>query len=194
MAYYPHTLHGAFGNDIYVEESGPMAIDGSASLLTDVQKQIKGECDKLAVCAENWAVGSYAYLFKSTRLNFFASPEIAIRVSLDDALACDEINEDIIAILLILLRATRAPKRHGGIATVCNEIAAMLIEKNRAYGNSALDPIRVFSKASPVEQILVRIDDKLSRLSRGQAAGEDVEKDLIGYLVLLRIARGQNDG
>jgi hypothetical protein len=68
----------------------------------------------------------------------------------------------------------------------------MLVAKNKAYGNSALSPIRKFSKASSVEQILVRIDDKLSRLARGQSAGEDVEKDLIGYLVLLQIARGQN--
>lgn len=65
----------------------------------------------------------------------------------------------------------------------------MLIEKNCVYGNSALAPVRVFSRASTVEQILVRIDDKLSRLARGSAAGEDVEKDLLGYLVLLRIAR-----
>ena len=39
-----------------------------------------------------------------------------------------------------------------------------------------------------MEQIRVRIDDKLSRLARGQAAGEDVVLDLIGYLVLLRVA------
>jgi hypothetical protein len=65
----------------------------------------------------------------------------------------------------------------------------MLIEKNHAYGDSALDPVRIFSKADPVEQIKVRIDDKLSRLARGAAAGEDVERDLIGYLVLLRVAR-----
>ena len=71
----------------------------------------------------------------------------------------------------------------------CNDIAEMLCEKNAAYGDSALDPLRVFSKADPVEQILVRIDDKLSRLKRGQAAGEDVERDLIGYLILLRITR-----
>jgi hypothetical protein len=75
------------------------------------------------------------------------------------------------------------------ITATCNDVRAMLLRKNAAYGDSALDPVRVFSKASTVEQILVRIDDKLSRLSRGAADGEDVEQDLIGYLVLLRIAR-----
>jgi hypothetical protein len=69
------------------------------------------------------------------------------------------------------------------------QIGDMLIEKNKAYGNSALEPVRVFSRATPIEQLLVRIDDKLSRLARGSDAGEDVELDLVGYLVLLRIAR-----
>lgn len=69
-----------------------------------------------------------------------------------------------------------------------NAVADMLIAKNKAYGNSALDPVRFFSQASPVEQIKVRLDDKLSRLARGHAAGEDVPKDMLGYLILLRIA------
>lgn len=75
------------------------------------------------------------------------------------------------------------------ISEECDAIKALLLEKNVAYGNSAIDPVRVFSKASPEEQILVRLDDKLSRLARGNAAGEDVVLDLIGYLVLLRVAR-----
>lgn len=78
------------------------------------------------------------------------------------------------------------------IAEVCDEIKELLLEKNRAYGNSALNPVRIFSKASAVEQINVRIDDKLSRLVRGQTAGEDVEFDLIGYLVLKRVWRKMN--
>lgn len=75
------------------------------------------------------------------------------------------------------------------IRAVCSELAEMLVAKNKAYGNSALDPVRIFSKASPIEQILVRLDDKLSRLARGKAAGEDVVQDLLGYLVLYRVAQ-----
>ena len=75
------------------------------------------------------------------------------------------------------------------IAEECMLLRTMLIEKNRAYGNSAISPLRVFSKADPEEQIRVRLDDKLSRLMRGSAAGEDVELDLMGYLILLRVAR-----
>lgn len=71
----------------------------------------------------------------------------------------------------------------------CDDLREMLLAKNAAYGDSALSPLRIFSKASPVEQLLVRIDDKLSRLARGSAAGEDVVLDLLGYLILLRVAR-----
>lgn len=72
---------------------------------------------------------------------------------------------------------------------VLADLRSFLIAKNQAYGNSALEPVRVFSKADPVEQLRVRIDDKLSRLFRGEAAGEDTELDLLGYLTLLQVAR-----
>jgi len=75
------------------------------------------------------------------------------------------------------------------ISAECREVERVLLEKNAAYGNSALEPVRIFSKADATEQIRVRIDDKLSRLARGYAAGEDVVLDLIGYLLLLRVAQ-----
>jgi len=76
------------------------------------------------------------------------------------------------------------------IAQVCDDIKALLLEKNTKYGDSALNPVRVMSQASPVEQILVRIDDKLSRIKHGNILedDEDVVSDLIGYFVLLKIA------
>ena len=73
---------------------------------------------------------------------------------------------------------------------IVNNITKMLIEKNRKYGNSALEPQRIFSKASAIEQIKVRIDDKLSRMKNQQNdEDEDVISDLIGYLILLKIAK-----
>lgn len=67
-----------------------------------------------------------------------------------------------------------------------NSLLEILLEKNAAYGNSAFEPVRVFSKCEPDEQINVRLDDKMSRLMRGHNAGEDVELDLVGYIVLKR--------
>jgi hypothetical protein len=75
------------------------------------------------------------------------------------------------------------------IADKCDTLKAMLLEKNKDYGNSALDPVRIFSRADPIEQIRVRIDDKLSRLMRGgEFPGEDTIKDLLGYLILLQVS------
>jgi hypothetical protein len=76
------------------------------------------------------------------------------------------------------------------IAAICEDVKELLLYKNQKYGNSALEPARIFSKASAVEQLLVRIDDKLNRIQKGAgllSEDEDVIMDLIGYLVLLKI-------
>lgn len=66
----------------------------------------------------------------------------------------------------------------------------LALAKNEAYGDSALHPVRIFSNGDALAGIDARIDDKLSRVKHApEAFGEDVEADLIGYLVLRRIAR-----
>ena len=67
------------------------------------------------------------------------------------------------------------------------QLRTMLIAKNQAYGDSALNPVRIFSKADPIEQLKVRLDDKLSRIARGSEMGEDVINDMIGYLLIYKI-------
>ena len=79
------------------------------------------------------------------------------------------------------------------IGPVCDEIKDMLITKNKSYGDSALNPVRIFSISDNIEQLHVRIDDKLSRITRGGAfIGDNDIDDLIGYLILLKIARELN--
>lgn len=68
-----------------------------------------------------------------------------------------------------------------------NKIADILISKNKQYANSALDPIRVFSRADRMEQLRVRADDKLSRIRNGDTS-EDALTDLAGYIILMKIA------
>ena len=76
------------------------------------------------------------------------------------------------------------------VRKVLSDLGDLLVEKNRKYGDAALNPKRLFSRASPVEQIRVRMDDKLSRVANQQPdEDEDPEWDLMGYLVLLRIAK-----
>lgn len=79
------------------------------------------------------------------------------------------------------------------VLAITHDIALMLIGKNKKYGNSALEPIRIFSKSDSIEQINVRIDDKLSRIKNAnELEDEDVISDLIGYLVLLKLKRNEN--
>jgi hypothetical protein len=82
-------------------------------------------------------------------------------------------------------------KTKTAIVHVCEDIKTMLLAKNEKYGNSALEPKRIFSQSSSTEQIMVRIDDKLSRIATTKALGgpdEDTLSDLIGYLILLKVA------
>lgn len=76
---------------------------------------------------------------------------------------------------------------------VLNQVGVMLREKNRKYGNSALDPVRIFSKQSSIEGLKIRIDDKLSRIRNGASdEDEDPLNDLIGYLILYKIKIGES--
>jgi len=83
------------------------------------------------------------------------------------------------------------------LVTVLTEIQKFLIAKNVKYGDSALTPINCFSKLSPLEGINIRLDDKVKRLLTGDASeNEDVELDLVGYIVIKRIfmLRMQREG
>ena len=60
------------------------------------------------------------------------------------------------------------------IKEVGREVVMLLLEKNKAYGDTANDPPKIFSKLSAKE---VGINDKT----------EDTLLDLIGYLILYRV-------
>lgn len=80
------------------------------------------------------------------------------------------------------------------IAAECYKIKKFLLQKNKEYGDSAIRPKRIFSTSDNVEQINVRIDDKLSRLMNSElkVISEDTELDLIGYLILRRAVKAYN--
>ncbi len=75
------------------------------------------------------------------------------------------------------------------IKEVGREVVMLLLEKNKAYGDTANQPPQIFSKLSPKEGILARIDDKLSRIKTVGLNNktEDTMLDLIGYLILYRV-------
>lgn len=93
----------------------------------------------------------------------------------------------------LYLKSVGAPSG-SKIWSACHEIAHLLIEKNISYGDSALNPARIFSRADATEQLKVRIDDKLNRVMNNQGyAGDNDIDDLIGYLVLYKIAKANSN-
>lgn len=82
---------------------------------------------------------------------------------------------------------------HDKITEVCNSLDEFLREKNKRYGDSALSPVRVFSGQSTLEALLVRMDDKLSRIKNSDNLRKNDIVDLIGYLVLVCVERGWTD-
>ncbi len=76
------------------------------------------------------------------------------------------------------------------ILEISQEVTSLLLEKNAAYGDSALNPVGIFSKGDAVQSLTARIDDKLMRIkNKGiNDLTEDTVTDLIGYLILLKAA------
>ena len=72
----------------------------------------------------------------------------------------------------------------------CAELEDLLIKKNDAYGDSALNPVGIFSSLKASEAIRIRLDDKLKRIANVglNDETEDTLMDCAGYMVLLMIA------
>ena len=73
----------------------------------------------------------------------------------------------------------------------CQQLEDLLVRKNDAYGNSALEPLGVFSSANASSGIKVRLDDKLKRIANAGIVEdtEDTLTDIAGYIILLMIAK-----
>ena len=79
------------------------------------------------------------------------------------------------------------------LSKVMSELKTLLLRKNTQYGDSIFNPVRVFSKGDPMEQIRVRIDDKISRMnSSPHDYLDDTVTDLIGYLIMYQMAMRRN--
>lgn len=77
----------------------------------------------------------------------------------------------------------------GELDTLLENLSKFLKTKNQNYGNSALEPIKIFSYAQsdPNTLLLARIDDKLSRIKNSPTLRKNDVTDLLGYLLLLML-------
>ena len=76
------------------------------------------------------------------------------------------------------------------IIRVCDNTKNLLIKKNKAYGDSALNPLGIFGNGDAVVSLGARMDDKLMRLKSLGMGKDSVDTlyDLHGYITLLIIA------
>lgn len=78
------------------------------------------------------------------------------------------------------------------IRATCVELADFLVGKNKSYGDAALNPIGIFGGTDPIASLGHRIDENLARIRHApESFGEDTLSDLIGRLILLKIARAR---
>jgi hypothetical protein len=76
------------------------------------------------------------------------------------------------------------------IETLFTNFSAFLKEKNKRYGDSALAPVKVFSKGEAGDQLANRADDKISRIMNATELKKNDVADLFGYLALMMIEKG----
>lgn len=74
--------------------------------------------------------------------------------------------------------------------TITSSIADLLKYKNEKYGNSALQPLKVFEGKAKVGQ---RLDDKLARIKNSDTLKKNDVADLIGYLTLVCVENNWTD-
>ena len=71
------------------------------------------------------------------------------------------------------------------IQKITESLNSLLQYKNLNYGDSALNPIKVFSKSDATDSITVRLDDKISRIQNSKELRKNDVADIFGYIVLL---------
>ena len=100
-----------------------------------------------------------------------------------------QISSDSFEVIEYLIRVHNLDIDPNAITLMQIGLEEMLWQKNQSYGSSATYPIRVFSRLSVEDSLFVRIDDKLSRIARGDSSfdHEDTVLDLIGYLYILSL-------
>lgn len=78
------------------------------------------------------------------------------------------------------------------ISDIMDSMKDLLLYKNQKYGDSAINPKKIFYKGDSTNSILIRLDDKLGRIISNTEEKPRINDvvDLIGYLILLLISLG----
>lgn len=86
-------------------------------------------------------------------------------------------------------------KSQESIAEIVDATKDLLLYKNKMYGDSALNPVGIFTKhiktvPENTASILVRLDDKLGRVRNAPTLRINDISDIMGYCTLLLVSMG----
>jgi hypothetical protein len=76
------------------------------------------------------------------------------------------------------------------IQILFSNFSEFLKEKNKRYGDSVINPVKVFSKVEPENKACIRLDEKLQRIINSTELRKNDVSDTFGYLALLMIDKG----
>lgn len=78
------------------------------------------------------------------------------------------------------------------IKDILSGMTDLLLYKNRKYGDSAINPKKIFYKGDSTNSILIRLDDKIGRVMSNTEEKPHVNDvaDIIGYCTLLLVSMG----
>ena len=110
-------------------------------------------------------------------------------------IAMDEVQGDVLAHMMCDKDSYGEVPTQRKIREITDAMKDLLLYKNQKYGDSAINPIEIFTKHlktvdTKTAAILVRLDDKLSRVKNADTLRTNDICDLIGYLTLLNVALG----
>ncbi len=86
-----------------------------------------------------------------------------------------------------------------GLERVYSSMTKLVIEKNRRYGNSVMEPLGIFNSfvsennTESLNGLLIRLDDKLKRIKNSKTIRKNDVSDLLGYLAFLCVEEGWED-
>lgn len=119
-------------------------------------------------------------------------PKVAVLPASVRNVPIDEIQGDIMAHLLSDKDPWGETPTQQKIRNIMDAMKDLLLYKNQKYGDSAINPKKIFYKGDSTNSILIRLDDKLGRImsnTENKPRVNDVA-DIIGYCTLLLISMG----
>jgi hypothetical protein len=104
----------------------------------------------------------------------------------------DDVVPHILDIFKLRKKETPTTDTQEKIAALLDSMKDLLLYKNQKYGDSAINPKKIFYKGDSTNSILIRLDDKLGRVMSNPDEKPRINDvaDIIGYCTLLMISMG----